>query len=118
MLFAPKWITKLSVQTEKAAKCVLNSHINRLASLKGRPNTPENMLYIITNSNPGKEQKIKKVLAEPIYIQNPVNGRFWPNLDFTKAGSQTAGNFKFCVKHDRWSARPPSKFQVKIIFLG
>ena len=32
----------------------------------GRPNTPENMLYIITKSNPSKEQKIKKSLAGPI----------------------------------------------------
>ena len=76
------------------------------------------MLYITINSNPGKEEKIKKVLAGPIYIQNPVNGRFRPNLDFRKAGSRTARNFKFCVKHDWWSTRPPSKFQVKIIFLG
>ena len=76
------------------------------------------MFYIITNWNPGKEEKIKKVLAGPIYIQNPVNGRFWPNLDFRKAGSRTARNFKFCVTHDWWSTRPPSKFQVKIIFLG
>ena len=64
-------------------------------------------------SGPGK-----KVLAGPIYIQNPVNGRFWPNLDCRKAGSRTARIFKFCVKHDWWSTRPPSKFQVKIILLG
>ena len=30
----------------------------------------------------------------------------------------TARNFKFCVKHDWWSIRPPSKFQAKIVFIS
>ena len=64
--------------------------------------------------------KKKKILAGPIYIQNPVNGRFWPNLDFRKAGSWTASatNLKLCTKHGWWSIRPPSKFQVKIISIS
>ena len=52
-----------------------------------------------------------------MYTQNPVNGRFWPNLDFRKAGSRTARNLKLCTKHGWWSIRPHSKFQMKIIFL-
>ena len=58
-----------------------------------------------------------ELLVRPTYIQNPVNGRFWPNLDFRKASSWTATNLKLCTKHGWWSIRPPSKFQVKIIFI-
>ena len=58
--------------------------INRLASLWGRPNTSEKQPYITIISNPSKE---KKSFARPIYIQNPVNGRFWLNLGFRNVGS-------------------------------
>ena len=38
---------------------------------RGKPYTLENMLYIITNSNPRKEEKIKKLLARPIEHLKP-----------------------------------------------
>ena len=72
----------------------MSIYINRLASLLGRPNTSEKQPYITLNSNPSKE---KKTLAGPIYIQNPVNGRFWRNLGSRKLGSWTARNLKFSL---------------------
>ena len=39
----------------------------------------------------------KKSLAGPIYIQNPVNDRFWPNLGSRQLGFWTARNLKFCL---------------------
>ena len=38
-------------------------YINRLASLQGRPNTPEKQPYITPKSNPSK---VQKTLAGPI----------------------------------------------------
>ena len=39
-------------------------------------------------------------------------------MAFRKAVSWTARNLKFCMKRDWWSIRPPSKFQVKIVFIS
>ena len=53
------------------------------------------MLYIITNSNPSKEQKNKKNhLPGLSNMLNPVNGRFWPIWGFGKQGSWTARNLR------------------------
>ena len=99
----------MQVQYMCIAYKLYNIHINRLASLKGRPNTSEKQPYITPKSNWSKE---KKTLAGPIYIQNPVNGRFWPNLGFRNVGSWTARNLKFGLQHDWCLTRRSSKFQV------
>ena len=55
-------------------------------------------------------------LRAGLYIQNPVNSRFWPNLGFKNLGSWTARNLKFCLQHDWCSTRRSSKFQVNWSF--